>query len=462
MTPRGGASDPHPRGRGAGSGRAANDTPRPRSSSGGKRPPLDGTPAAANRPAARDVSMKGGALPRLRPLDFVTAEWKGERVVCARDYEGLLDGLVIIPLPVVLVALLLDGRRDARAVQIEYARLSGGMLLRPEELDHIVRDLDANGLLDSPTLTARRRAVAEAYRAAPHRAMAHAGTAYPAEPDACAAALTRYLKDGRDGDGAAPAAWPRGILAPHIDFARGGRMYGRAYASLSRLPDDVCVVVVGVAHAGAAAPYVLTSKGYETPFGIVEVDGPLFDAVVRRLPFDSLDEEPVHRGEHSVEFQVLWLAHLMRGRPFTVLPVLTGPLDAHVSKGSPAAVDDIETFITAMREAIAEANRPVCIVGGVDLSHVGPRFGDDEPVGPDLARRAADADKTALRCVEAGDAEGWWRTVAADDNHCHVCGLGATYTVLRLLAPVKGRLLGYDQGVDPAGGLVGFSAVVFE
>lgn len=398
-------------------------------------------------------------LPKLRSLDFVTAEWDGERVVCARDYEGLLDGPVLLPLPIVLVALLLDGRRDAAAVQVEYARLSGGLLLAPADLDRIVAELDAAGLLDSPALIARRRAAAAAYRAAPHRAMAHAGAAYPADPAACAAALERHLADGGAVRNGEVAAAPRGILAPHIDFARGGLMYGRAYASLASLPAGCCVVVVGVAHAGSEAPYVLTTKGYETPFGVVDVDRRLLDAVVARAPFDPLDEEPVHRGEHSVEFQVLWVAHMLRGRPFTVLPVLTGPLDAYTTNGSPASVPEIEAFIGALRDAVAAEDRPVCVIGGVDLSHVGPRFGDQEAMGPALAQRASSADRAALRHVEAGDAEGWWRTVAADGNRCHVCGLGAVYTVLRLLAPVRGRVLGYDQGVDPAGGLVGFSAV---
>lgn len=409
----------------------------------------------------------GGArrkpLPKLRPLDFVSADWDGERVVCARDYEGLLDGPVVLPLPIMLVALLLDGRRDAAAVRLEYTRLSGGSPIAPGDLDRIVAELDAAGLLDSPALIARRRTVADAYRAAPHRAMAHAGGAYPADPAACASALEQYLADGgavRNGE--VPVFVPRGILAPHIDFARGGPMYGRAYAPLANLPAGACVVVVGVAHAGSAAPYVLTTKGYETPFGVVDVDRRLLDAVVGRAPFDPLDEESVHRGEHSVEFQVLWLAHMLRGRPFTVLPVLTGPLDAYTVNGSPASVPEIEAFIVAVRDAMAAENRPVCVVGGVDLSHVGPRFGDQQPMGPALAQRASAADRVALSRVESGDAEGWWRTVAADGNCCHVCGLGAVYTVLRLLAPVRGRVLGYDQGVDPAGGLVGFSAVILE
>lgn len=433
---------------------ARDRAPRNRVPSGraGSAPQAQGRTARAPRGG---TGPAGRPLPRLRPLDFVTAERNGERVVCGRDYEGLLDGPVILPLPIVLVALLLDGRRDLRAVQAEYTRLSGGLPLPSADLDRIVRDLDAHGLLDSPALEGRRRAVADAYRAAPHRAMAHAGTAYPRDPAACAAALDRYLAAGAEG-GPVAAVPPRGILAPHIDFTRGGSMYGRAYAPLAGLPAGACVVVVGVAHAGAATPYVLTTKGYETPFGVVEVDRPLLEAVARRAPFDPLADEPVHRGEHSVEFQVVWLAHVLRGRDFTVLPVLTGPLDGHAADGT------ITAFIAALREAMAAADRPVYVVGGVDLSHVGPRFGDADPVGPALTQRASRADLAALRHVEAGDAEGWWRTVAADGNRCHVCGLGAIYTVLRLLAPVTGRVLGYDQGFDPAGGLVGFSAVVLE
>jgi MEMO1 family protein len=407
-------------------------------------------------------------LPRLRPLDLVTVDWNGERVVCARDNEGLAEGPVIVPLPVMLVALLLDGRRDAEAVRAEYARLSGGILLAPADLDRIVRDLDAHGLLDSPALAARRRAMVDAYRAAPHRAMAHAGTGYPADATMCAEALERHRAAGNRAEPrerpADPVAWPRGILAPHIDFARGGPMYGRAYTPLSTLPAGVCVVVVGVAHAGSAAPYVVTAKDHATPFGVVEVDRPLLDAVRTSVPFDPLAEEAVHRGEHSVEFQVLWLAHMLRGRPFTILPVLTGPLDpdGDGADGTPAGRADVDAFIVALRDAMARSGRPMCVVGGVDLSHVGPRFGDADHVGPALAQRASAADRAALRYVERGDAEGWWRTVAGGGNRCHVCGLGAIYTVLRLLAPVSGRVLGYDQGVDPAGGLVGFSAVVFD
>ncbi|TMI89800.1 MAG: AmmeMemoRadiSam system protein B [Bacillati bacterium ANGP1] len=405
-------------------------------------------------------------VPKLRPLDLVAGEWQGRRAVYARDYEGLLESPVLLPLPVFLVALLLDGRREIIEVQGEYARLTGGTILPRGDLDRIIQDLDAHHLLETPRLAQRRRDVEQAYRAAPHRAPAHAGVSYPADPAALAATLEGFLsaaaigRPGGDGD-PAPARRPRGLLAPHIDFLRGGPTYGRAYGAVGEIPAGTCAVVVGVAHAGPPAPYVLTTKGYATPGRVIEVDRPLLDAVASRYPFDAMTHEAVHRTEHSIEFQVLFLDHLAGGRPLTILPVLCSSFEPLCGRASPSQLGEVESFIAALRDAIAEAERPVIVVGGVDLSHVGPRFGDAEAVGPTLAAAARADDLAALDRAVAGDAEGFWQTVMADGNRRRVCGLSAIYTVLRLLTPTRGHLLAYNQGEDPAGGMVGFAAAVF-
>ncbi|HLW59223.1 MAG TPA: AmmeMemoRadiSam system protein B [bacterium] len=401
-------------------------------------------------------------VPKLRPLDLTAGEWHGRQAVHARDSEGLLESSVLLPLPVFLVAILLDGQREAIDVQAGYAQVTGGVILPRGDLDRIIGDLDAHYLLETPRLEQRRGEIARAYRAAPHRPPAHAGVSYPTEPRALAATLEEFL--GATAGGAGPADGiggrpPRGILAPHIDFHRGGPTYGRAYAALREIPPGACVVVLGVAHAGPPSPFVLTTKGYATPGRVIEVDRPLLDAVVSRCSFDPLADEPVHRTEHSIEFQVVFLDHVARGRPFTILPVLCSGFERWCGTGSPAGVPEIESFIAALRAAIAALGRPVIVVGGVDLSHVGPRFGDAE-AADSLAAMARQGDLAALDRVVEGDAEGFWRTVMADGNRRRVCGLSAIYTVLRVLASSRGHLLAYSQGEDPAGGLVGIAAAV--
>jgi len=368
----------------------------------------------------------------------------------------------MLPLPVFLVALCLDGHREALDVQVEYARLTGGEILPRRDLDRIIDDLDAHHLLETPRLEQRRREIAAAYRAAPHRMPAHAGASYPADPGALRAALQGYL----DAAGPAPLADPgsrgraiRGLLAPHIDFHRGGATYGRAYRSLGEIPEGTCAVVLGVAHAAPPAPYVLTTKGYATPSRVIEVDRELLDAVLSRYPFDAFAHEAVHRAEHSIEFQVLFLDHLTQGRPLTILPVLVSSFEAWGAQPSPAEIPGVEAFIASLREGIARCGRPMIVIGGVDLSHVGPRFGDVGAMAP-LAATARAADLVSLDRVAAGDAEGFYAAVMADGNRRRVCGLSAIYTVLRVLAPISGRVVDYGQGEDPAGGLVGFAACV--
>ncbi len=404
-------------------------------------------------------------VPRLRPLDLVAAEWNGRQAVCARDSEGLLPSPVMLPLPVFLVALFLDGRREALDVQVEYARLTGGEVLPRGDLDRIIEDLDAHHLLETPRLDRRRREIEAAYRAAPHRLLAHAGASYPADPEALGAALQGYL----DAAGPRPSPGPgsrarsvRGLLAPHIDFHRGGATYGRAYRWFHDIPEGACAVVVGVAHAAPPVPYVLTTKGYATPSRVIEVDRPLLDAVASRYPFDAFAHEAVHRTEHSIEFQVLFLDHLTRGRPLTILPVLCSSFEPWCGQTSPAGIPQIESFIVALRGAIAALGRPVVVIGGVDLSHVGPRFGDTEAVGPPLAASARAGDLAVLDRIAAGDAEGFYAAVMSDGNRRRVCGLSAIYTVLRALAPVSGHVVDYSQGEDPAGGLVGFAACILD
>src|SRR5207245_2675781 len=64
---------------------------------------------------------------------------------------------------------------------------------------------------------------------------------------------------------------------------------------------------------------------------------------------------------------------------------------------------DAQRFIDALGETIAAYPGRVCIVGGVDLAHVGPQFGDQDPVTPDTLDWLAREDHAMLTAVEAGD-----------------------------------------------------------
>ena len=124
-------------------------------------------------------------------------------------------------------------------------------------------------------------------------------------------------------NGAATGQPVRGLIAPHIDFHRGGPAYAWAYRDLAERGDADVFVVFGTCHAGMADPFALTRKPFETPLGPVPVERDFVDALAARAGQDCFASELAHRNEHSVEFQAVFLRYLYAGRrEVTVVPIL--------------------------------------------------------------------------------------------------------------------------------------------
>ena len=103
----------------------------------------------------------------------------------------------------------------------------------------------------------------------------------------------------------------------------------------------------------------------------------------------------------------------------------------------------------------------MALVAGADLAHVGPRFGDAEPVSADDLERIGREDREMLATVEAADAGAFFESVARDDDRRRICGLSPIYALLRALGGGRGALRRYAQWPDPQG-VVTFASVIFE
>ena len=282
------------------------------------------------------------------------------------------------------------------------------------------------------------RAQLASYRAAPLRPPAFAGAVYPGAPAELRRALDRWLALPPAAS-AAPAPPPRLLVAPHIDYPRGAAGYAHAYRALAASPAEL-FVVFGTAHATPARPFTLTRQDYGTPLGPVRTDRALVDALCAAVGEDALlGDELAHRDEHSVELQAVILAHRLR-RPFTMLPVLCSAI-GHLA--DPAATT--APFLEALVRAVA--GRRVCWVAAADLAHVGPSYGDPRPPGPAELAALAAADRRTLRCVEAGDAEGFRREALRDAARRRVCGTAPIYAALRA-SRAGARLLHYGRWTD--------------
>ncbi|HXG62508.1 MAG TPA: AmmeMemoRadiSam system protein B [Planctomycetota bacterium] len=398
-------------------------------------------------------------LPPLRPtLRVVPFRHDGRDVFLAIDsHEGLIEHPVVLPPLAFVVASLLDGTREAADVRREIAAKFQGLELTPEEIDAVVRDLDRHFLLESDQVRDRRRAIEDEYRALPARPPRFVqGT-----PEEVRRELEGYYTaeagagrpEARRGE---PLA---GILAPHIDFRRGGPCYTFAYRELAERSEADLYVILGVAHASPPNPFVVSAKDYETPLGTVSVDREAVATLEKRLGRRIYEHEATHRSEHSIEFQAVFLRHARPDDRFTAVPILCSSFEPWCGDASPSTAPEIEEFLEALREATA--GRRVCWVAGVDFAHVGPVFGDDVEIDQELVSWMMAGDNRSLQACAEGNAEAFWNSVQSDGNRRHVCGLSATYAFLRLLGPAEGKIHKYGFAPDPQGGLVSFASLSF-
>lgn len=398
-------------------------------------------------------------LPAFRPaLRVVPYRHEGRDVFLAIDsHEGLIEHPVVLPPLAFVVASLLDGAREAADVRREISARFQGVDLTFEEIDSVVRDLDRHYLLESERVRGRRQEIEQEYQALPARPPRFVqGT-----PDEVRRELEGYYAD-EAGAGLPEArrAEPLvGILAPHIDFRRGGPCYTFAYRELAERSDADLYVILGVAHASPPNPFIVSSKDYETPLGTVPVDCDAVGALEKRLGRGIYDYESAHRSEHSIEFQAVFLRHARPDGSFTVVPILCSSFEPWCGAASPSTVREVEDFLGALREAVA--GRRVCFVAGVDFAHVGPVFGDDVEITSELISWMAAGDTRSLQACAEGNAEAFWNSVQSDGNRRHVCGLSATYAFLRLLGDAEGKIHKYGFAPDPQGGIVSFASVSF-
>jgi MEMO1 family protein len=400
--------------------------------------------------------------PRLRAVEAFPVEQKGERYVALRDPAGYVEAVIMLPVDLVEILALFDGEHSIVAIQAELQQRHGEHVPR-ESIEQLIGELDEHGFLDSPAFARRRTAIDDAYLAAPRRPASHAGGAYPDDPVELRARMDGFFTSpqGPGAVGAFQGGGVGGLIAPHIDFHRGGPAYAWAYRDLAERGDADLFVIFGTCHAGMADPFALTRKDYDTPFGPARVDRDAVEALGRGARQDCFGSELAHRNEHSIEFQAVFLNYLYGGRrEIRIVPVLTS--FAHEALARGLVPDDdprVGRFLDALAD-LASSGRRVAFIAGADLAHVGPRFGDPRPVSPAELDTIDREDREMLRAVEAGDADGFFESVRRDGDRRRICGLSPIYTLLRMRAGAKGLLRQYGQWPDPQG-VVSFASVVF-
>jgi len=392
-------------------------------------------------------TIAGMALPRLRrSLDLMPSPDESNPGLVIRDPLGYSDGVLVCPPPLVPFLRFFDGAHEV--TDLEAALRGGGAGERAEPLAaHLLDSLARVGLLDDAEFQRRREEKHAAFARTALRAPAHAGSAYPED-----VALLRALLDERVG--LAPDPETSGLLAiaaPHASPEGAWDSYRAAFRRLGPGLRERTFVILGTSHYGAPDSFGLTRKAYVTPLGATTTDPTLVDELLANGGPAAVPEDYCHAVEHSIEFQVLFLQHVL-GAGVRVVPLLCGPFTGGGEDGRPEDEPGVARFLEALRAICARERERVFFVLGVDMAHVGRRYGDrlSARAGQGVLKDVEQGDRARLARLTGGDADGFWARVSYAGDSLSWCGTAPFYTFLRVAPRVRGELLHYEQWqIDP-------------
>jgi AmmeMemoRadiSam system protein B len=387
--------------------------------------------------------------PLRRTLELMPSPVAESPGLLVRDPFRYAAGVLILPPALVPCLLLFDGRHDEGDLREVLARLTGGVEVGPL-IGHIVETLSGGGFLEDHVFAGLRDRRHTAFADEPCREPVHAGAAYPAEADALQAVLARYLAEAPRAP--APPGELVGIAVPHVSPEGGWRSYGAAYSLLRPEHRERTFVVLGTSHYGEPERFGITRKPFRTPLGQTTVDAAIVDRIAQAAGAAACVEDYCHAVEHSIEFQVVFLQHLY-GPGVRVVPILCGPFArATTDGGRPEDDAGVARVIDVLRDLARSEGDRLLWVAGVDMAHVGRRYGDafDARAGEGRLADVAAEDRERCALLAAGDGPGFWSALARGRDPLRWCGASPLFTLVQAVAPTAGALLHYEQwNIDP-------------
>jgi MEMO1 family protein len=397
-------------------------------------------------------------LPRLRPeLDFFPSPVPDKPGLVLRDPFRYSDATLIIPAPLVGCLDFFDGQHSELDLREYLVRLTG-------ELDvgglagHLTDTLSQAAFFDDETFAQRKQQAERDFAAAPLRAASQAGGGYPADAASLTETFSGYMRDAQPSK-----VTPLAIAAPHVSPFGGVEAYRAAYAALSPADARRTFVILGTSHYGQPDRFGLTRKSFATPFGKAVTDVALVDEIAAAARDGAVMEDYCHAVEHSIEFQVVFLQHLF-GPEIRIVPVLCGSFARSIYMGGlPEDNEPVRRVFGSLGEIAAREGDRLLWVLGIDMAHVGRRYGDpfEARAGEGEMQAVEQADRARIERMESGDARGFWDLVQHNRDPLKWCGSSPVYTFLQSVPGARGTLRRYQQWNIDEQSVVSFAGMDF-
>jgi len=394
--------------------------------------------------------------PKLIAVDAFPVEEDGRKMYCIKDPQNSDIAPLVVSELALYIMTFFDGNNSIDSV-IATLKEKYGKEIERADLDSLVNMLDNSLLLENENYINHQQLIENNFFNSETRKAYLSGLSYPESKEKLNNLLDDFFeKAGKILPQKNENEILRGLVSPHIDFTRGGTSYAVAYREILNKTNADTYLIFGTTHyAQNDNPFILTRKPFSTPLGTIDTDTEFLDRIEDKCKWDLYEGEIFHRTEHSIEFQVVFLQHILKEKNFKIIPVLCNSFHQFVGNGSSPFEDKkISTFLTELKKIIDSYGDSVVVIAGVDLAHVGPKFGDKDQVDKKTLSWIRDRDAISLEYTEKIDAEGFYRSVEEEKDKRKICGLSSIYSMLKVTDASYGTILDYDNALEEDTGSV--------
>ena len=396
--------------------------------------------------------------PKVRDIEPVPVTHEGQQLVHLRDPLRFVEDGLTVSMAAFWIISGMDGETSVEVLRDRFnENFKTNVSL--EEIEQLVKSLDENCFLANERFKELQRKMTDEFASQTVRASALVGKSYP--PDA--GELSKMLDGYLDGIPAAKPP-PYAVLAPHIDLSAGGPSFGAAYSQL-RGSSAETFVILGTGHTLADDFFACIDKDFETPLGKSAIDRAFQAELEKEFGEPIYKNAFAHKNEHSVEFQVVFLQKLFANSdpPKKIVPILLSfPENIGDCDDPVFNPQRIEKFTKALGKAIQKRDGKICLIGGIDLSHVGKRFGQEQGAPVERLDEIKNEDDLLMQFVAGGKKDEFVKLMKKINPVNHVCGFPVLYVMMDLLDGRKGSLLDYRQNIEGDNdSVVSFAAMSF-
>lgn len=276
-----------------------------------------------------------------------------------------------------------------------------------------------------------------------------AGSWYPGKESECLEMIEQFS----DRAVSCPGDGKKGLggIVPHAGWFYSGSMAFNVIRCLKETADPDTVLVFGRhLHTGSSS-YIMKEGQWDTPFGALEIDKELADALVSEFTF-TIETDTIYEQDNTIELQLPFIKYLFPEA--MIVPAGLPPVPMSVEIGEKAV------------EIAESLNREICVLGSTDLTHYGSNYGYT-PRGS--GEKALDwvrnhNDRAMVDLMIQMDARGVIRESLVKGNACCSGAAAAAIAACRKMGARKGDKLIYSTSYDirPAESFVGYAGILYQ